>query len=775
MRRKQLFALVMAGALTMGSVPYAAFAEEGAVAAELSLEESQTAEVTQEISQEPAEEEPQNSEEITAQEPAEETTPEEVPSEPAQGTLTEAPSQEPTQVPVQEPELNPAQAAADAEPTEVPTATPTDMPEAEAPEDTAVKTASDLQKAIEAADKETTVIIMVDVPDGSDVFTVSLPINIPEGKDIVIIPASRKTVTMKRDSASGGSVFTVEDGASLKISNGDDEKDSITDYSSGKIIVDGSCSDGPVQENTGALISGGTSSNVTLSGIDLMNNISDANLGGAVDLPGGTLQMKGCTVSNCGSVFTDGAGAANGGAVYSAGNVIIDGTVTFQNLSGRGIVLYKTSDPDALDGMITIAGKNAVNCMIPFSVIGAAENMQVVILNGRSDMVDDGNLVFEPMDGQNLELNTDGVLVTPVTPTPTEGPTPSPTGEPTPSPTVEPTSSPSPTATPAPTVEPLDIKKAGTTKWVTHSMANITFTVNKDAKYYYEVYECADPKGSHSYMFDVNKAKTNVKGNEATTLDIEGFGEETASGYFDIVLFAIDNDKQSDVAVFHIKNSTRPADVTDVTPTPTYAPRIPAVTESTVSGLEKPLAFYPNTFYDFTVTGAGTDNTNPGKGDVKWVPIYWSTSSNPTESQRNDKWRIGAKNGITQAATYNMYVFFQKWEYDGAQWKATDTVESVVYQFRSQAITLTPTGTVTPTGDPESGDPGSGSGSGSGTSTGDDPESNTGSTTSTGATTTASAANTADEAPVGNMFLLLSASLLVGGYVIVRRRMKSVK
>ena len=61
MRRKQLFALVMAGALTMGSVPYAAFAEEGAVAAELSLEESQTAEETQEISQEPAEEEPQNS------------------------------------------------------------------------------------------------------------------------------------------------------------------------------------------------------------------------------------------------------------------------------------------------------------------------------------------------------------------------------------------------------------------------------------------------------------------------------------------------------------------------------------------------------------------------------------------------------------------------------------------------------------------------------------------------------------------------------------------
>ncbi|MDY5022443.1 MAG: hypothetical protein SPE99_08665, partial [Blautia sp.] len=676
--------------------------------------------------------------------------------------------------PVQEPELNPAQAAADAEPTEVPTATPTDMPEAEAPEDTAVKTASDLQAAIDIADKETTVI-MVDVPDGADAFIISSAINIPAGRDIVIIPASGKTVTMKRDPGSGsesgiGSLFKVEDGASLKRSCGEDEKNAITDYSSGKIIVDGSCSDGPVSgKSTGALISGGASSNVTLSGIDLMNNISDANLGGAVDLPGGMLKMEDCTVSNCGSVFEDGAGAANGGAVYSAGNVIIDGTVTFQNLSGRGIVLYKTSDPDALDGTITIAGENAINCKIPFSVIGAAENMQVVELNGRSDMVDDGNLVFEPMEGQNLELNPDGILVTP---TPTEEPTPSPepSVSPSPEPSAAPSAPPSPEPSGPPAVEPLTIKKTGKTMWLSHSMANITFTVNKDAKYYYEVNECADPNGSHSYMFDVNKAKTNVKGNEATTLDIEGFGEETASGYFDIVLFAIDSDKQTAVASFHIKNSTRPL---DATPTPTYTPRIPAVTESTVSGLEKPLAFYPNTFYDFTVTGAGTDNTNPGKGDVKWVPIYWSTSSNPTENQRNDKWRIGAKNGITQAATYNMYVFFQKWVFDGAQWKATDTVESVVYQFRSQAITVTPSGTVTPTGDPESGDPGSGSGSG--TSTGDDAESNTGSTTSTGATTTASAANTADEAPVSNMFLLLGASLLCGGYVIVRRRIKSVK
>ena len=34
--------------------------------------------------------------------------------------------------------------------------------------------------------------------------------------------------------------------------------------------------------------------------------------------------------------------------------------------------------------------------------------------------------------------------------------------------------------------------------------------------------------------------------------------------------------------------------------------------DSVVEGLDKPLVFYPNTYYKFNVTGAGTQNTNPG-------------------------------------------------------------------------------------------------------------------------------------------------------------------
>ena len=773
MKRKQLFALMLAGTLAVGTVPYVAFAEEEPVAEAQSLEE----EALEGFSQEAAEES-QNSEETPTEEPVQEPTQEPVQEPAAEPTQEEAAPQTPVQEPAAEPELNPGQEAQNSQPTDVPTqaptATPTEAPTAtptELPEAAAITNAADLQAAIEVAGTEETVI-MIDMPDGADSFAADATISVPAGKNIVIIPASGKNVKVKRGDALTGSLFSVADTASLKLSDGMDEADSISGYVPGTMTLDGACTDTPlIAGATGALIRGEASAKVILSGITLVNNIADTALGGAVDMPGGTLKLEDCSISNCNSVYADGEGSVNGGAVYTAGSVEIAGTVEIERDAanpGRGIVLDQAVNPSAM----LVINLSASGCRVPFSVIGASAGVQVVELNGRADMVTDGNLVFETMEGQNLTLDTTGSLIE------AEEPTPTPTGEPTPIPTGEPTPIPTEEPTPVPTVVPLTIKKAGTTRWISHTQANITFETNKDAKYYYEVYECADQNGAHSYMFDISKANTNVRGGEATTLDVEGFPEGTASGYYDIVLFVRDHDNQTKVSVFHIKDSTRPAAESEATPTPTYAPRIPAVTESTVSGLEKPLAFYPNKFYDFTVTGAGTDNTNPGQGDVKWVPIYWSTSSNPTEAQRNDKWRIGAKNGITQAATFNMYVFFQKWEYDGTQWKATDTVESVVYQFKSQAITITPAGTVTPTADPENGSDTGGSGSGgytTGSGSDDAAESNDGSSTSTGATARAAAANTADEAPIGNMFLLLTASLLTGGYVIVRRRMKTAK
>ena len=57
--------------------------------------------------------------------------------------------------------------------------------------------------------------------------------------------------------------------------------------------------------------------------------------------------------------------------------------------------------------------------------------------------------------------------------------------------------------------------------------------------------------------------------------------------------------------------------------------------DSVVEGLDKPLVFYPNTYYKFNVTGAGTQNTNPVEGDVRWTPLYWSLSLKQQESDNS--------------------------------------------------------------------------------------------------------------------------------------------
>jgi len=66
-----------------------------------------------------------------------------------------------------------------------------------------------------------------------------------------------------------------------------------------------------------------------------------------------------------------------------------------------------------------------------------------------------------------------------------------------------------------------------------------------------------------------------------------------------------------------INDDTNPENPT-VSVTPSREPLKPAVTESIMTGLEKPLKFYPSKFYDFTVTGAGMDNTDPIENDERW-------------------------------------------------------------------------------------------------------------------------------------------------------------
>ena len=295
-------------------------------------------------------------------------------------------------------------------------------------------------------------------------------------------------------------------------------------------------------------------------------------------------------------------------------------------------------------------------------------------------------------------------------------------------------------------------------QWTSHESASVTLRANVTGTCYYAWAERNDDGTSEQPKIDTNSSTQSVSISADKNFTIY-LNDLNADNGIDLYIRIKDSEGNvSGLKKLKFKQDTRPAKSD-----PEHTPNVPEVTKSILKGLDDELEFYPNTFYDFTVIGAGTTNSNPGEGDVKWEPLYWSTSSNPSDAQKHSSWKIGSTKGITKADTYNLYVFFRKWIYTGGQWVETDTVESAVYQFRSADITVTPSGAA--------------DGSNSGGQTGANPEATTeaSATSANGdGTTSRSAVSTADNSPIGTMSALAVASLLAGGYVIVRRRKKDI-
>lgn len=293
--------------------------------------------------------------------------------------------------------------------------------------------------------------------------------------------------------------------------------------------------------------------------------------------------------------------------------------------------------------------------------------------------------------GDSIEENAEAMSASApeLTVTPTAGP----------EPTVTPTADPELTVTPAP-VPKINVKWTGE-KWVSRSSVNVTLKVDANGACYYKAVARKKDGTSDVPRVDTGNSRVAVTANRSFVIYLKNLDTEKE---FDLYLKVLGTDgRTSGLKKLRLNSrGIRPAyNVTStpeptltsappdygVTPTPTYTPSIPDVRESVVRGLDSPLKFTPNKYYNFTVTGAGTTNTNPGPGDVKWVPVYWSTSPNPTDNRKNTTWRIGSAKGINKAATYNMYIFFQKYVYQKSAWKKTDEVQSAVYQFRSAALT----------------------------------------------------------------------------------------
>ena len=326
---------------------------------------------------------------------------------------------------------------------------------------------------------------------------------------------------------------------------------------------------------------------------------------------------------------------------------------------------------------------------------------------------------------------------------------------------------------PTPTPTPSNQTKASLRwtgfSWRDHSSATVTCIIGADGicNYTWKVKGSSENGGSGKVNIKADKA-FNIELNNLPDKEIEVYITAKDSKGKTILLQPTINGqvKTKDTFKISLPEKSRPK-VADPTPTNTPNAYIPDVKESIVQGLDEAIQFYPNQFYPFTVIGAGTTNQNPNEGDVKWVPVYWSTVANPTTKQMHKEWKIGSTKGIKEEKQYNLYVFFQKNIYTGGQWQETDTIESAIYQFKSAK--LTPTGT-----------PGADGTYGTGGQTGSDPDATiTGAASATSSnggngTRSKNAVSTADNSPIGTMSALAVASLLAGGYVIVRRRKKDI-
>ena len=759
MKKKQLLVFIMAGSLAAGMSPVTmAFAEAdtqtvtiedtAAVAAE-SEEGEAAAEPVQDIS------------DAAADTPVE---------EPAQAADT--PTAEPTQAAADTPAAEPTQAAAD-----TPAAEPAQAADAVVDDgfnsgDTAELTLEEEESATPTP--ETTGQIILKAADGTQTSYSTLaeaiaaaPVNI--GKDgevtqilvtgtveisetVVIdqnknisIAAAADGTTIKRAAGFLGDMFKVKDeSTSFQFGTGKDGETVLN------LTVTGALDQG---DATGSIISVeggyfGMSDGVTLTG----NRTSApgaaiCNAGGSIGLAGGTI------TGNQSEGIVNEAAEITGGAIYSLGEIRVSGAV-----------IVKDNKDDGLnDNSIVLGGDNA--CIAAIGQLAETADLQV----RRSDAAAGKIIVKVGTDANGTALTTmENILAHVHYLDTTEYTINNQTGA------LESVTAPVSTMT-------LTADSISWNKAYEHTV-DLTFHTN-DAGVGGRYYVTWVKKSDSTPGFEAVKSNYKSSGDIASSASVQltDVAYDTA---IKVVVYAEDSKGLEAVAplvlTLKAKASTPTETPVTTTPTPTTRATInPSVSESKVTGLEKALEFYPKQMYNFTVTGAGTDNTNPVKGDTKWIPYGWSMSAKNIDTGYQKSWSIGNVNGIKQAKTFRMYIFFQKYIYNGSEWEATGVKEALPTEFKSKAIdfTVTPSGTITPTATAGSGSGSGGydydgSGSGDGTD-GDDAENHDGTDSDTGSSS-ATNARTADNSPIATMMMLASLSLVAGGYVIIRKRKKEI-
>lgn len=711
MRRKQLFAILMAGALSMGMAPSAAFAAADTVAAQAEAEGELAAE---------------EGTDAPAEDPAASETPAETPDE--------TPSEE---TPAETPETQ------SADPTEVPAAEEAGSGTIVIGE-TAYATLKEAFAAVPDSTAEANDPTYIKI---SSEIELGETIDVPANKNIMLV-ATAEDIKIKRAAGFAGSLFSVS-GGTFQIAGGTVNDKDGNAIGTGSITVDGT-GDGTtavtapmVDVQSGTF---GISDGVTLSGN--ANTSTEVN-GGAVNVASGAaFYLLGGTVTGNTAAQGGAVNAVSGANVYLQGGTVTGNTAALGggiysesavNVKGTVSVTENKDQNDAVSNLV-LAGEGKIN--VTGATTGSTIGVQVkdakagVSVVGLAEGVTDVTLaeVLPQLtyEGQTFTIGEDGTLVNPA----------------------------EPTATPTPTEKPEEEAKITpkSCKWVGYDKVEIEFYSNIKGRYQVTWV----PKGS-SKPDKVTFGGQLINADKLTKYTVEGLQDEAVDIY--VIFMSEKNPDNKTLARFEPNYEKRPSKPEEPKP----EPKTPAVTESKVQGFENALTFYPGTFYDFRAIGAGTDNADPHEGDVRWVPQYWSMSANPSSKDMHTTWKIGAAKGIYKDAetTYDIYVFFQKEVYSGTEWQAqSGIIESVKYQFKAAPLAQT---SVTP------GVTGSdGTYGGDGTTEGTSDLTPTTYADGTSGSASKSAVSTGDESPIGTMMALAAASILAGGYVLVRRRKKEM-
>lgn len=746
MRKKQLYAVILAGVVAAGSVPGTVFAsQQDSVQAAAETIENEAAEEGTETSEVPSE--PTETPDVPTEAPTEPTetpdVPTETPSEP-----TETPDV-PTEAPA-EPTETPSEPNGDAQPS--PEATVTPIPGGPVETDMGVSVNliqadgsvkpiyyATLQDAVNAAleyyqaedhDKSKAVVVEI-----TKQFSLSETVRIENGK-INIVAAADVSIgridPQDPNKVLDGDMFVV---------TGKDSELQLSAKNGGRLTLSGENGSDGAELSSGALVRVENEGSFGISdGVILSGNTSSAD-GAAIDSKGGSVVLKGGTI-------TGNSGAK--GAVYSNADIAVQGTVTIKDNTGANLYL----DGEAAAVVTDVLNNSAISL-----TSSAAADQKVIAkagskADGTAVSADEFKAAAEQFaydtEDYSIVLGADGLTAvlkqeqSEVTPTPTTDPS-------------------------------FLTYQSKTLKWVDHTTATAVMSTTKDCKWYYYFVDAGTSAEDIKRQYNASNAKNEAKANTKFTVKAEKIPEKETW----LVVAAKPTTGSAQLRVLKLNNNNRPA--APVTPTvTTRAPRKYQVTESTVTGLENPLKFFPRKKYEFCVIGAGENDKNPINGDERWIPKKWRMSINgadqgdvddPRENHNPRKWTIASPGGIRNAATYPMYIFFEKQTYNGKEWVDTDVVEYMKTSFSSAEITDEEWNAYIDDYNNEHPDDGlnyDGTGAGS---VADLTPTEAPSSQDTGSSEKA-AADTADYAPIGSMSALAALSLLAGGYVIVRKRKK---